>query len=108
MFNLECEKDRATLKVNIPDNGHWEYDRVGFGEDAKGVFFIDLNDSGKILRTKTYLNKSYSLESALQKGVEMGVFEEVEGNFYLNIHEEEQDGIEKEEKAWNNFVTEIC
>ena len=63
------------IVMKLVDNGDWEYTRVGFGEDSDGLYMVDLNDSGEILREKIRLDDRFSFYDVLEEGVAHGVFD---------------------------------
>lgn len=89
-LNLASNAQCKELIMTLSDNTEYEYVRVGFGRDNKGLYVVDLDDIGVDLRQKIYIN--VSLEEALQKGVEQNVLVQYEdGSYAYNMADEEVD-----------------
>jgi len=95
------EQFESEILVMLADNGDHEYTRLGFGEDEKGLYMVDLEDSGEVLREKLRLDDSFSLLGVLEEGVGQGVFtkkgEEGDETYSYNV---ETDG----QQNWDKFL----
>ena len=76
--------DDGKLELSLMDNGDWEYDRIGFGKDDKGLFMIDVDDSGESWRVVNRVKKGLSIEDVCKIGVKCGVFEEIKNGYGKN------------------------
>jgi hypothetical protein len=83
-LNIESEKDRKKIVIDMMDNGDWEYDRIGVGVNRGKVFFVDLDDSGEDWREVEYCNKVKSIGRLLKIGVECKVFEKIDWGYDKN------------------------
>ena len=83
-LNIESEKDRKKIVIEMMDNGDWEYDRIGVGVNKGKVFFVDLDDSGEDWREVEYCNKVKSIGRLLKIGVECKVFEKIDWGYGEN------------------------
>jgi hypothetical protein len=70
------------------DNGDWEYTRMGLGEDHIGLYLVDLEDTGALLREKLYVNDRFSAHDVILEGLALNVFEKYEkDDIRYNINE---------------------
>lgn len=99
-FNIEEGK----LELSLMDNGDWEYDRVGFGKDDKGLFMIDVNDSGESWRVINRIKKGLSIEDVCKIGVKYGMFEKIDYGYGKNDKYRVEDGIEGDVEGFNKEV----
>ena len=83
-LNIESEKDRKKIVIEMMDNGDWEYDRIGIGVNKGKVFFVDLDDSGEDWREVEYCSKVYSIGRLLKIGVGCRVFEKIDWGYSEN------------------------
>jgi hypothetical protein len=80
MFNLENDFD--LLKVNMMDNGDWEYTRLGIGEDVDGkVFLVDTDDHGLEEVVMNFCKEGLTINDVLKIGVACKVFEKLEDGY---------------------------
>ena len=80
MFNLENDFD--LLKVNMMDNGDWEYNRLGIGEDVDGkVFLVDTDDHGEEEVVMNFCKEGLTINDVLKIGVACNVFEKLEDGY---------------------------
>ena len=97
--------DEGKLELSLMDNGDWEYDRVGFGKDDKGLFMVDVDDSGESWRLINRIKKGLSIEDVCEVGVKFGVYEKIDNGYGKNdkyrVCEDEGD-----EKMFNKLVLE--
>ena len=83
-LNIESEKDRKKIVIEMMDNGDWEYDRIGVGMNKEKVFFVDLDDSGEDWREVEYCSKVNSIGRLLKIGVGCRVFEKIDWGYSEN------------------------
>jgi len=95
MFNMEDDHD--LIKVNMVDNGEWEYDRLGIGEDVDGkVFLVDTDDPDEEEVVMNFCKKGLTIKDVLRIGVALKVFVK------------KQDGYdENDQHRWNMDCKEI-
>ncbi len=87
--------------MSLADNGDWEYTSMGFGKDAKGLYHVDLQDSGEDLREKHYIKPGMSLKDVINLGLKMRVFDKFsDDDIRVNV---EMDG----EPAQAEFLKQI-
>lgn len=98
-LSVEDKNDVGMVKERLSDNGWWEYDRLGIGLNGERVFVVDLDDSGEEWREMVYCDKVKSVEEVLKIGVKYGVFEEDDGEYYVNEEYEEEN-----EKKWKKKI----
>jgi len=79
-FNINDGK----LELSLMDNGDWEYDRVGFGKDDKGLFMVDVDDSGESWRVINRIKEGLSIEDVCEIGVKYGIFEKIDYGYGKN------------------------
>jgi hypothetical protein len=101
-LNLEDENQTENeIIFSLQDDGDWGYDRIGCGEDDKGLYLFDMNDTGELLREKLYVKDGLGWTDVLEEGVAFGVFskdgEEGDEIFYYSW---EKDG---DKEAWDDF-----
>lgn len=101
-LNLEDEVQYQTeVTFVLQDDSDWGYDRIGCGEDDKGLYLFDMNDDGELLKEKLYVKDGLSWTDVLEEGVAFGVFskdgEEGDETFYYSW---EKDG---DKEAWDDF-----
>ena len=101
-LNLEDENQTENeIIFSLQDDGDWGYDRIGCGEDDKGLYLFDMNDTGELLREKLYVKDGLCWTDVLEEGVAFGVFtkdgEEGDEIFYYSW---EKDG---DKEAWDDF-----
>jgi hypothetical protein len=91
MFNLENDFD--LLKVNMMDNGDWEYTRLGIGEDVDGkVFLVDTDDHGYEEVVMNFCKEGLTIKDVLKIGVACKVFEKIDWGYdeddqhFFNAH----------------------
>lgn len=101
-FNDEEQYSNEVL-LNVPDNGYWEYNRIGFGKDDEGYYMFCSDDTGEELREKFHMK--VTLTEALAKAVEMKIFDKGEGNHYW-IDEEYcfSNSGEEHYKKWLDYI----
>jgi hypothetical protein len=100
-FNINDGK----LELSLMDNGDWEYDRVGFGKDEKGLFMVDVDDSGESWRLINRIKKGLSIEDVCEVGVKFGVYEKIDNGYGKNDkYRVCEDG--GDEKMFNKLVLE--
>jgi hypothetical protein len=80
------DKDGKMLVKSLMDDSEWEYERFGFCKDRKGLFIVDLDDSGEEWRSVNRVKKGLSIEDVCKIGVECGVLVKNE-----NGYDEEDD-----------------
>ena len=103
------------LVKSLMDNGDWEYDRLGIGEDEKGLFIVDVDDCGEEWRSVNRVKKGLSVEDILKIGVESGVLVKIDDGYdeddeYRFSMDSNDDKMEKfGEKVLENgkFVFEL-
>ena len=103
------------LVKSLMDNGDWEYDRLGIGEDEKGLFIVDVDDCGEEWRSVNRVKKGLSVENILEIGVESGVLVKIDDGYdeddeYRFSMDSNDDKMEKfGEKVLENgkFVFEL-
>ena len=83
--------DRKMLKVSLDDNGDWEYTRWGIGMNKGKVFIVDLDDTGETYREMRYCEKVKSVEEVLKIGIECGVIEDRDGDYYCEWEASQDD-----------------
>lgn len=97
--------DEGKLELSLMDNGDWEYDRVGFGKDEKGLFMVDVDDSGESWRLINRIKKGLSIEDVCEVGVKFGVYEKIDNGYGKNDkYRVCEDG--GDEKMFNKLVLE--
>jgi len=97
--------DEGKLELSLMDNGDWEYDRVGFGKDEKGLFMVDVDDSGESWRLINRIKKELSIEDVCEVGVKFGVYEKIDNGYGKNDkYRVCEDG--GDEKMFNKLVLE--
>jgi len=83
MFNMENDHD--LLKVNMVDNGEWEYDRLGIGEDVDGrVFLVDTDDPSEDEVVMNFCKEGLTIKDVLKIGVALKVFVKIEDGYDEN------------------------
>ncbi len=80
-LSVESEEDYEMVKVELMDDGDWEYVRVGIGEMSGKVFVVDLDDSGEMLREMRFVKEGLSVDDVLKIGCEVGVFVEIDWGY---------------------------
>ena len=75
ILDIESEEYISEIFMRIEDNGDWEYLRWGMGKDQKGLYMVDLDDSGERGRVKFRIRKELSAEDVIRKGAELGIFD---------------------------------
>ncbi len=101
-LNLEDEiQTEKEIVFSLQDDTEIGYDRIGCGEDDRGIYLFDMNDTGELLREKLYVKDGLSWTDVLEEGVAFGVFsvygEDGNESFYYCW---ENDG---NTEAWDNF-----
>ena len=102
-FEIDSEEDRELLKLCMMDNGYWEYYRVGIGEDNKGVFIIDMEDSGMEGRVMNRVKEGLSVDDVCKIGVECEVFEEWGDDEGYGVDDKYRVREECERDNWEMF-----
>ncbi len=102
---MDSESDLDLVKVVLMDDGDWEYNRMGVGENEGRVFIVDLDDSGEEEREMEYVKEGLSVEDVLKIGVECGVINEIDWGY------DEDDKFrvnwESGEEDWDNYRKKI-
>ena len=98
-YSMNNFSDNKMLKVSLSDNGDWEYDRMGIGMNKGRVFIIDLDDSGEDWREMWYCDKVKSVKEVIKIGIECGVIEEMDGEYYYEWEFEKKD-----EEKFNDII----
>ena len=78
-FNINSVSDNRKLVISMMDDGDWEYDRLGIGKDEKGLFIVDLDDSGEEFRVVNRVKKDIDLDKLLKIGCECKVWRDYKG-----------------------------
>ena len=101
-LNLADENQtEKEIIFSLQDDANCGYDRIGCGEDDKGLYLFDMNDDGELLKEKLYVKDGLSWTDVLEEGVAFGVFlkdgEEGDETFYYSW---KNDG---NIKIWDDF-----
>ena len=100
MFNLENDFD--LIKVNMMDNGDWEYTRLGIGEDVDGkVFLVDTDDHGEEEVVMNFCKEGLTIKDVLKIGVACNVFEKI--NWGYDKNDQHRVNVDCEGDDWNKF-----
>lgn len=75
ILDIESEEYISEILMRFEDNGDWGYLRWGMGKDKKGLYMVDLDDSGERGRLKFRIRKELSAEDVIRKGVGLGIFD---------------------------------
>ena len=75
ILDIESEEYETEVFMRFEDNGDWEYLRWGMGKDKKGLYMVDLDDSGERGRVKFRIREGLSAEDVIKKGAELGIFD---------------------------------
>ena len=75
ILDIESEEYWSEVFMRIEDNGDWGYLRWGMGKDQKGLYLVDLDDTGELRREKIRIRKELSAEEVIKKGAELGIFD---------------------------------
>ena len=105
-FNF-YSNDREMLKESLMDNGYYEDDDLGIGEDSKGVFIIDIGDSGMEWRGMNRVKEGLSVDDVCKIGVECGVFVECGDDEVYGLEDNYRVNSESEEESWNMFKERV-
>ena len=87
------------IKEVLSDNGYWEYDRLGIGMNGKKVFVVDMDDTGEEYREMVYCDNVNNVDEVLKIGGMCGVFEEVDGKYYVKMEYDEEC-----ESRWKKMI----
>jgi hypothetical protein len=98
-LSVNSKSDMKMVEVSLSDNGDWEYDRMGIGMSKGRVFIVDLDDSGESWREMLYCDKVKSVKEVIECGIECGVIEKVNGEYYYEWEFEKKD-----DKKFNDMI----
>jgi hypothetical protein len=100
MFNLENDFD--LIKVNMMDNGDWEYTRLGIGEDVDGkVFLVDTDDHGEEEVVMNFCKEGLTIKDVLKIGVACNVFEKIDWGY--DEDDQHRVNVDCEQDDWSRF-----
>ena len=98
-LNLEDEVQYQTeVDFVLQDDSDWGYDRIGCGEDDRGIYLFDMNDTGELLREKLYVKDGLGWTDVMEEGVAFGVFSKDDDEIFYYCWE--NDG---NTEAWDDF-----
>ena len=107
LFYLDLHSDdqwKKEIFLTLDDNGDWEYTRIGFGEDHKGLYLVDLDDIGESLRDKLHIRPEFSVTDVLAEGVALGLFEKYEQGDSRGTHGVCLDNLDG---AWDDLLARV-
>jgi len=100
MFNMENDHD--LLKVILMDNGDWEYNRLGIGEDVDGkVFLVDADDHGYEEVVMNFCKGRLTVRDVLKIGVACKVFEKIDWGY--DEDDTHRVNVDCEQDDWSRF-----
>lgn len=104
-IQLSSAADCNLIKLNLMDNGDWEYVRLGIGKTGRSYFLVDLDDSGEDKRVMNFCKEGLTKKMILGYGVMCNVLEKIENGYdERDTHRTNCDATEEE---WNNFYKKV-
>ena len=104
-IQLSSAADSNLIKLNLMDNGDWEYVRMGIGKTGRSYFLVDLDDSGEDKRVINFCKEGLTTCNILIEGVKCNVLEKIEHGYdEHDTHRVNEDATTEE---WNNFYKKV-
>ena len=104
---LNFDEDIELVKVEMMDDGDWEYVRWGVGEVDGKVFMVDLEDVGEE-GEMMFVKEGLSVEDVCKIGVEVGVFvDSSEWGYDENDRYRVKWELEGYEEKWEEFYSRV-
>ena len=104
-IDLNSAADCKLIKLNLMDNGDWEYVRMGIGKIGRSSFLVDLDDSGEDKRVINFCKEGLTTKMILGYGVRCNVLEKIEHGYDKgDTHRTNCDATEDE---WNEFYKNV-
>ena len=104
-IQLSSEADSNLIKLNLMDNGDWEYVRMGIGKTGRSYFLVDLDDSGEDKRVINFCKEGLTTKMILGYGVRCNVLEKIEHGYdEHDTHRVNEDATTEE---WNEFYKKV-